>query len=57
MRPDLSRLRSKLHDAGLAANAWPEALQPCNLVENDVGGARDADGIRQGSDHIKTGEG
>ena len=27
MRPDLSRLMSKLHDAGLAADAWPEALQ------------------------------
>ena len=27
MRPDLSRLMSKLHDAGLAADAWSEALQ------------------------------
>src|SRR3954466_363296 len=39
MRPDLSRLMSKLHDAGLAADAWPEALQSLSDVVGVAGAA------------------
>src|SRR4051795_1654363 len=39
MRPDLSRLMSKLHDAGLAADAWPEALQSLSDAVGVVGAA------------------
>ena len=39
MRPDLSRLMSKLHDAGLAADAWPEALQSLSDAVGVAGAA------------------
>ena len=39
MAPDISRVIAKIHEAGLATEAWPEALQSLTDTLGVVGAA------------------